>query len=75
MNAFGIMMFGNFANLIMLDLLIVGTLTPVWIIIPGTEHLKENAKDFRRIHTKGDIWGTVSMAFLCLIIADVIGII
>jgi hypothetical protein len=73
LNAFGIMMFGNVADLVILDWLIVGTITPSWVIIPGTENLKDTAyKDFRVYHGKGHIWGTILMAVLSLIIAGLI---
>ena len=75
LNLFGLMIFGNIADLIILDILIVGTITPTWVIIPGTEHLKESAyKEFRKMHAKGHVWGTLFMAFLSLIIGVVIGL-
>ncbi len=53
-------MFGNVADLVLLDWIIVGTLTPKFVIIPGTEDMKEKEyKDFRISHAKGHIWRTI----------------
>ena len=68
LNFFGIMMFGNFADLVILDTLIVGTITPDWVIIPGTEHMRDKEyKDFRLYHAKGHVYGTILMAVLSLV--------
>ena len=73
LNTFGIMMFGNFADLVILDWLIVGTITPDWVIIPGTEDMRDTAyKDFRAYHGKGHIWGTIAMALISLVLAAAI---
>jgi len=73
LNAFGVLMFANFADLIILDLLIVGTVTPSWVIIPGTEDMKNTAyKAFRKEHSRSHIRGTVLMAILSLAIAIVV---
>jgi hypothetical protein len=70
LNAFGIMMFFNFADLVILDWLIVGTITPDFVIIPGTEDMRNTEyKNFRISHGKGHIWGTIGMAVLSLVIA------
>ncbi|MFQ5832272.1 MAG: hypothetical protein ACE5H4_06205 [Candidatus Thorarchaeota archaeon] len=70
LNAFGIMMFGNFADLVILDWLVVGTITPDFVIIPGTEHMRDREyKDFRLYHAKGHVWGTFGMAVVSLVIA------
>jgi hypothetical protein len=70
LNCFAIMMFGNFADLVILDTLIVGTITPDWVIIPGTEHMRNKEyKDFRLFHAKGHVKGTVLMAVLSLLFA------
>lgn len=72
-NIFGILMFGNIADLVILDCIIVGTITPKFVIIPGTEDMKDKEyKDFRLSHAKGHIWGTLLMAVLSLILALVI---
>jgi hypothetical protein len=73
LNIFGIMMFLNFADLVILDTLIIGTITPDFAIIPGTEHMRDKEyKDFRLFHAKGHAWGTIGMAILSLIIALII---
>ncbi|MFX1602683.1 MAG: nitroreductase [Promethearchaeota archaeon] len=73
LNVFGIMMFGNFADLVILDWLIVGTITPDFVVIPGTEHMREKEyKDFRVFHAKGHIWGTIGMAVISLVIAGAV---
>lgn len=76
LNMFGLMMFLNFADLVILDTIIIGTITPHWVIIPGTEHLKETEyKNFRAFHAKGHIWGTIGMTILSFIIAVIIVIV
>jgi hypothetical protein len=73
LNVFGIMMFGNFADLVILDWLIVGTITPDFVVIPGTEHMKEKEyKDFRIFHAKGHVWGTIGMAVISLAMAGAV---
>jgi hypothetical protein len=73
LNFFMILMFGNFADLVILDLLIVGTITPDWVIIPGTEHMREKEyKDFRLYHAKGHVKGTIAMAILSFLFAAVV---
>ncbi|MGY5876573.1 MAG: nitroreductase [Candidatus Thorarchaeota archaeon] len=73
LNTFGVLMFGNLADWLILDMLIVGTITPSWVIIPGTEDMKETAyKAFRKEHTKGHMYGTIFMAILSLVIAFVV---
>ncbi|TFG32142.1 hypothetical protein EU528_04360 [Candidatus Thorarchaeota archaeon] len=73
LNTFGVLMIGNLADWLFLDMIIVGTWTPDWVIIPGTESMKETAyKDFRIEHTKGHIYGTIAMAIISLIIAGVV---
>jgi len=76
LNIFGLLMFFNFADLVILDTLIVGTITPQWVIIPGTEHLKETEyKKFIAFHAKGHIKGTIGMTILSFIIALIIVIV
>jgi len=73
LNAFGIFMFGNFADLVILDWLIVGTITPDFVVIPGTEHMREKEyKDFRLFHAKGHVWGTIGMSVISLVIAGAV---
>jgi len=73
LNIFGIMMFGNFADLVILDWLIVGTITPDFVVIPGTEHMRDKEyKDFRLFHAKGHVWGTIGMAVISLVVAGAV---
>jgi len=72
-NAFGVLMIGNLADWLFLDMIIVGTWTPDWVIIPGTESMKQTAyKNFRVEHSKGHVYGTIAMAVLSLIIAWIV---
>ncbi|MHA2002817.1 MAG: hypothetical protein ACW960_01815, partial [Candidatus Thorarchaeota archaeon] len=70
LNIFGIMMFGTFGDLVILDWLIVGTITPDWVIIPGTEDMRDTAyKDFRKYHGKAHIRGTIALVVISLVFA------
>jgi len=70
LNIVALFMFMNAADLLILDWLIVGTITPKFVIIPGTEHMKyKEYREFRTYHTKGHIWGTIAMVGLGLIMA------
>jgi hypothetical protein len=73
LNIFGLVMFGTFADLVILDLLIVGTITPDWVIIPGTEHMRDKEyKEFRGYHTKGHARAMPVLIILSLIFAALI---
>jgi hypothetical protein len=73
LNIFGIIMFGNFADFVILDWLIVGTITPDWVIIPGTERMRNKEyKEFRVYHAKGHVRALPLLAILSLIIAAAI---
>jgi len=73
LNIFGIFMFMNFADLIILDWIIVGTITPKFVIIPGTEHMKDKEyKEFRISHGKAHVLGTLFMCLLSLLLAFII---
>jgi hypothetical protein len=73
LNTFGVWMFCFMADLIILDLLIVGTLTPKFVVIPGTEDMKEKEyKDFRIYHTKAHVKGLILLAIVSFVIAVVI---
>ena len=70
LNFFGIVMFGNIADFVILDYLIVGTITPNWVIIPGTEHMRDKEyKDFRGYHAKGHARALILLGILSLIFA------
>ena len=73
LNTFGVVMFGFMADLIILDLLIVGTLTPKFVIIPGTEDMKEKEyKDFRLYHTKAHVKAVLPLAIASLVIGLIV---
>jgi len=73
LNTFGVLMIGNLADWLILDMIIVGTWTPDWVIIPGTESMRDTVyKDFRIEHTKGHVYGTIAMAIISLIIAFIV---
>ncbi len=68
-------MFGFLADYIILDFLIVGTLTPDFVILHGTEHMREKEyKDFRKYHAKGHIKGLLLIIILSLILAALVWI-
>ena len=70
LNAFGVLMIGNLFDWLILDMIIVGTWTPDWVVISGTENMRNTAyKAFRKEHTIGHVYGTIAMALLSLIIA------
>jgi hypothetical protein len=70
LNVFGVIMFGNLADFLLLDLLIVGTITPQFVMIPGSEHMKDNEyKEFRLYHAKGHLKGLIPLLIISLIIA------
>lgn len=73
---FVIILFGFLADFIILDWLIVGTLTPDFVIIPGTEYMREKEyKDFRLYHAKGHVKGLVLIFILSLILAVIVWLI
>ena len=73
LNTFGVLMIGNLADYLLLDMIIVGTWTPDWVIIPRTESMRETAyKDFRVEHSKGHVYGTIGMVVLSLIVALIV---
>ena len=70
LNIFGIVMFGNIADFVILDWLIVGTITPDWVIIPGTEHMRDKEyKDFRLYHAKDHARALILLVILSLLFA------
>ena len=73
LNIFGLVLFGTFADFVILDWLIVGTITPDWVIIHGTEHMREKEyKDFRGYHARGHARAMPVLILLSLIIAALI---
>lgn len=75
LSVFVILIFGFLADYIILDFLIVGTLTPDFVILPGTEHMREKEyKDFRKYHAKGHIKGLLLIVILSLLLAAIVWI-
>jgi hypothetical protein len=73
LNVFAVWMFGFMADLLILDWLIVGTITPSWVIIPGTERMKKKEyKEFRMYHAKGHLKGLVALAGLSIVLALIV---
>ncbi len=67
---FVIVLFGFLADYIILDWLIVGTITPDWVILPGTEHMREKEyKAFRSYHAKGHLRGLLLLVIISLVLA------
>jgi hypothetical protein len=72
-NLFGIHLLMQAGDLFICDLLIVGTLTPSFVIIPGTEHLRDTEyKAFRKFHAKGHAKGIIATIIICVVLAWVI---
>ncbi|MFW9793815.1 MAG: hypothetical protein ACFFEE_05930, partial [Candidatus Thorarchaeota archaeon] len=61
------------SEVLILDLLIVGTITPDFVVIPGTEDLRETEyKAFRSHHAKAHIRAIVAMAIVSFILAGIV---
>ena len=70
---FVIFLFGFLADYFILDWLIVGTLTPDWVILPGTEHMREKEyKDFRVYHARGHLKGLLLVVLLSVGLAAIV---
>ena len=73
LNIFAVWLFGFMADLLILDWLIVGTITPSWVIIPGTENMKmKEYKEFRMYHAKGHLKGLILLAGLSFVLALIV---
>ena len=73
LNILGLVLFGTLADFAILDMLIVGTITPDWVIIPGTEHMRDKEyKEFRVYHAKGHAKTLPFLVVLSLIFAALI---
>lgn len=59
----------NVADLLILDWLVVCTVTPKWMVLPGTQHCK-GYKDYR-FHFTGFLHGCVYMTLFGLLFAGV----
>jgi hypothetical protein len=72
-NVFAVWLFGFKADLLILDWLIVGTITPSWVMIPGTEHMKmKEYKEFRMYHARGHLKGLIALTGLSIILALIV---
>ena len=73
LNIYGILLIGNISEVLIIDLLIVGTITPDFVVIPGTENLKNTEyKAFRLHHAKSHIRAIIAMAIVGLVLAEII---
>ena len=73
LTAFIILLFGFLADFVILDWLIVGTITPDFVILPGTEHMRDKEyKDFRYYHAKGHLKGLILIVVLALVVAMIV---
>jgi hypothetical protein len=73
LNIFAVWLFGFMADLLILDWLIVGTITPSWVIIPGTKYMKmKEYKEFRMYHAKGHLKGLILLAGLSVVLALIV---
>jgi hypothetical protein len=73
LNMYIILLIGNVSEVLLIDMLIVGTITPDFVLIPGTEGLRDTAyKAFRIHHAKAHLRAIVAMAILSLVLAGVI---
>jgi hypothetical protein len=70
LNAYGILLAANVAELILVDLLLICTITPKFVVIPGTEGLA-GYRDYAH-QIKAHLRGSVLMAVLALIIAAMV---
>ena len=70
LNAYGILLITNLAELILVDLLMICTITPKFVVISGTEGLA-GYKDYAH-QIKAHLRGAVLMAVLALIMAAVV---
>ena len=70
LNAYGILLIANLAELILVDLLLLCTITPKWIMIPGTEGMvgyKDYAHQF-----KAHLRGAGLMGVVALMVAAIV---
>jgi hypothetical protein len=70
LNAYGILLIANLAELILVDLLLLCTITPKWIVIPGTEGMA-GYKDYTH-QVKAHLRGAGLMAVVALMVAAII---
>lgn len=70
LNAYGILLIANLAELILVDLLLLCTITPKWIVIPGTEGMA-GYKDYAH-QVRAHLRGAGLMAVVALMVATII---
>ena len=70
LNAYGILLIANLAELILVDLLLLCTITPKWLVIPGTEGMA-GYKDYAH-QVKAHLRGAGLMALISLMIAAIV---
>jgi len=70
LNAYGILLIANLAELIVVDLLLLCTITPKWIVIPGTEGMA-GYKDYAH-QIKAHLRGAALMAAIALTVAAIV---
>jgi hypothetical protein len=70
LNAFGVVMVFNLVDLVLLDWLMFCTITPRFVVIPGTEGM-EAYRDYA-YHLKASIRGTIICAVAALAIAAIV---
>jgi hypothetical protein len=73
LNAYGILLITNLAELILVDLLLLCTITPRWIVIPGTEGMA-GYKDHAH-QVKAHLRGAGLMAAVALMVAAIISLV
>lgn len=75
LNIYGILIIFNLSEVVTLDFLIVGTITPDFVVIPGTEDLRDTEyKEFRKHHAKAHLKSLLAMAFVSLVLALIIAV-
>jgi hypothetical protein len=73
LNLYLILLIGNVTEVLILDILLVGTVTPNFVVIPGTEDLRDTEyKAFRCHHGKAHLRAIIAMALVALVLALVI---
>jgi len=69
LNVFGLALLATLGDVVFLDWLIVNTITPQFVIIPGTE--KADYKDFSH-HYKAHVRAVIPLVLVCVIFAGVV---
>lgn len=72
LNAYGVLIIANIAELLLVDLLLLCTITPKWMVIPGTEGMA-GYKDYGH-QIRAHLRGAVLMVAVALIIAGFVSL-